>query len=374
VDVYGYDAIDQVTTVKYNFDASNNTQDRLVGYNYDAVGNRSGANGVSDSVNNNTSYTANNLNQYTTVGSDSPQYDANGNLRAALVSGTNWSYQYDAQNRLVRASDDNIDWDFAYDGRNRCVRRTRTQHDPTGPTFSSATYFYYDGWNLVEEQDSENSLLAQYVRGPQTDELLNRATQDSYTYYYQDALGSTVALTDSSGNVIERYAYDVYGTPTFMAGGNSIVSSSVTGNRFFFTGREYLADLGLYDYRNRAYSPTFGRFLQTDPKRFDARDINLYRYAFNNPTNHADPFGLYCRLYGNRWQFESNNMYPNRPDIAYKCRYACIAWVASLVQYFASTEGWCDDTGMEHPDPVGARGQLDRYSEEVEVYGCNELP
>ena len=57
---------------------------------------------------------------------------------------------------------------------------------------------------------------------------------------------------------------------------------------------QWLAPLGLYDYRNRTYSPTLGRFLQTDPIRFEAGDVNLYRYVFNNPVNWVDPLGLCC--------------------------------------------------------------------------------
>jgi RHS repeat-associated protein len=67
---------------------------------------------------------------------------------------------------------------------------------------------------------------------------------------------------------------------------------SSTGARFLFTGREWLAPLGLYDYRNRTYSPTLGRFLQTDPIRFHAGDVNLYRYVANNPVSAVDPLGL----------------------------------------------------------------------------------
>jgi RHS repeat-associated protein len=66
------------------------------------------------------------------------------------------------------------------------------------------------------------------------------------------------------------------------------------GNRFLFTGREWLSDLKLYDYRNRMYQPELGRFLQPDPKEFGAGDYNLYRYCHNDPINHSDPMGLYA--------------------------------------------------------------------------------
>jgi RHS repeat-associated protein len=58
-----------------------------------------------------------------------------------------------------------------------------------------------------------------------------------------------------------------------------------------FTGREWLSQVGLYDYRNRVYSAQIGRFLQTDPIRFSAGDVNIYRYVSNRPVNLADPTG-----------------------------------------------------------------------------------
>jgi uncharacterized protein RhaS with RHS repeats len=40
------------------------------------------------------------------------------------------------------------------------------------------------------------------------------------------------------------------------------------------------------------YQPELGRFLQPDPKQFDAGDYNLYRYCHNDPVNKSDPTGL----------------------------------------------------------------------------------
>jgi uncharacterized protein RhaS with RHS repeats len=40
------------------------------------------------------------------------------------------------------------------------------------------------------------------------------------------------------------------------------------------------------------YQPELGRFLQPDPKQFEAGDYNLYRYCHNDPVNKSDPLGL----------------------------------------------------------------------------------
>jgi uncharacterized protein RhaS with RHS repeats len=41
------------------------------------------------------------------------------------------------------------------------------------------------------------------------------------------------------------------------------------------------------------YSPTLGRFLQTDPVGY-ADDLNWYAYVGNDPINLSDPTGLAC--------------------------------------------------------------------------------
>jgi RHS repeat-associated protein len=51
---------------------------------------------------------------------------------------------------------------------------------------------------------------------------------------------------------------------------DNLFSADPYANRFLYTGREFLKEANLYDYRNRVYSAELGRFLQTDPIRFDA--------------------------------------------------------------------------------------------------------
>jgi RHS repeat-associated protein len=105
-------------------------------------------------------------------------------------------------------------------------------------------------------------------------------------------LGSSIALTDETGAVVESYQYDAFGSVSIYDASNSALSASPRENRFLFTGREWIGEIGLYDYRNRVYSPELGRFLQTDAIRFEAGDVNLYRYVGNGAVDYWDPFGL----------------------------------------------------------------------------------
>ncbi len=71
-----------------------------------------------------------------------------------------------------------------------------------------------------------------------------------------DALGSTLALTDSSGTTQTSYTFEPFG--------NTSQSGSTTTNSFAYTGRE-LDPTGLYFYRARYYNPLLGRFISEDP-------------------------------------------------------------------------------------------------------------
>ena len=69
-----------------------------------------------------------------------------------------------------------------------------------------------------------------------------------------------------------------------------MLSQSTQRNSGLRLGRKWLHTI--YDFRNRVYHPELGRFLQPDPKHFEAGDYNLYRYCHNDPVNKTDPTGL----------------------------------------------------------------------------------
>jgi len=78
------------------------------------------------------------------------------------------------------------------------------------------------------------------------------------------------------------------------------------GNRFMFTGREYLQELGIYDYRHRMYHPGLGRFLPDHPMGFDAGDMNCSAICDDDPVDGTDPTGL-LNMWGNLEKFYSGN-------------------------------------------------------------------
>lgn len=158
---------------------------------------------------------------------------------------------------------------------------------------SESRALFYDDWNLVAEIDTATgNIIATYLHGADIDEIVAQKSGNSIAYYIADHLGSVRAITDANGNIVEHYRYEAFGQPTIFNADGTLLNSSALGNRFMFTGREYLPSIGLYDYRNRTYSPTMGRFIEVDPLRLSAGDLNMYRYVGNQPVDLTDPTGL----------------------------------------------------------------------------------
>ena len=291
-DVFGYDLNDQVIAVLLDVPHPDTTPLGDPTIVYDWSGNRSSfaPYGWLET------YTVNNLNQYigrglqdnlmgpdptpTPPAQEPATYDYNGNMTTDFDGSI---YLYDAQNRLLTASKNGVIMTFTYDGLNRQVSRSVTGQ-PTA-------YNVWDGWDLIEEYYADGTITAAYLYD--ADGLVKNLT--SGNYYYHDGSGSTSHLTDATGHLLEWYRYDLQGTPVFYDASDQQISGSAFGVRHLFTGQQWYSDIGLYDLRNRFYSPDLGRFLQPDPIDFDGDATNLYRYCGNNPVNLMDPSGL--------WQF-----------------------------------------------------------------------
>ena len=75
------------------------------------------------------------------------------------------------------------------------------------------TEYLYDGLDIIAEVE-DGIVTAKYLRGLGIDEVFARMDGTGTRYYHKDGLGSTIALTDSSGQVKTRYAYAPFGETT----------------------------------------------------------------------------------------------------------------------------------------------------------------
>jgi RHS repeat-associated protein len=121
------------------------------------------------------------------------------------------------------------------------------------------------------------------------------ATQDAsgLQYLLTDHLGSTVAVTNSSGTLTSQQRYLPFGAA------RSIPNSPIVGTDFTYTGQRLLDSGmgGIMDYKARFYSPYLNQFTQPDTivsNPNNPQTWNRYAYVLNNPIRYNDPTGHVC--------------------------------------------------------------------------------
>jgi RHS repeat-associated protein len=282
---YTYNALNLVTsmttasgTTTYDYDADGELisvalpTGQAIKYQYDAMGNRKVVNDNGAT----TTYTSNNTNEYTSVGSATHGYDKDGNLTMTTGgSSGNTTYTYDDENRLIEEVTPTDTWTFQYDALGNLASSTHkgvtTQYlvNPLGLG------------TVVSEYDGSGDLIANFTYGRLG--LASMASpSDALDYYDFDATGNTVGLSGPAGTYVATYGYLPFGEITSAAGSinnpfqyNGQVGVMTTGN-------------GLSFMRQRFYGSSIGRFINRDPIGL-AGGKNLYAYADNNPNSFTGP-------------------------------------------------------------------------------------
>ena len=138
------------------------------------------------------------------MGSDSFTFftfDDLGKTTSIQNSSGSVGYEWDARGSLTRVNlPNNQAVAYGYDPLGRLASRT---------TGGVTTTVLYDGPDIV--LDRTGSATVDYLNGPGVDWKLRQASGSGTHYFLEDHLGSTIAVTDATGNVLERVQYDPYG-------------------------------------------------------------------------------------------------------------------------------------------------------------------
>ena len=295
VQSFAYDTASRLDTLTNNLGGAATTHDLTQTFTYNpasqiqSVARSNDAYAWQAHYNVDRSYVADGLNRIMNIGSTAFTYDARGNLTS---DGTN-SFAYSPENLMT---DGPGGAKLKYDalGRLSAINTTAIP-TPTG--------FAYDGIDRIAEYQGASTITARYVHGPGIDNPIawydgSAISNTTRRFLMADERGSVVSITDSAGATINLNAYDEYGIP---APGNV--------GKFGYTGQLWLPEVGMWYYKARMYSPTLGRFMQTDPIGY-ADGMNWYNYVGSDPVNFTDPTGL-CVL-GGQWGRDKEPCYDPR--------------------------------------------------------------
>jgi RHS repeat-associated protein len=208
----------------------------------------------------------------TPSGATTYNHDANGNMTGSSA-GFSATYNGLDQATSITAPGGSALTPMTYGGSDQTERRR-----------AGATNFTDSALGLQVAAPTSGGTGTFYTRD-QSGNLISQRTPSGTHYYVLDALGSVVALTDSAGAVVGRYAYEPYGKPTH--------SGTVTSN-FQFASGFYDSQTKLVKFGARYYDPALGRWTQRDPltgSLMDPKSLNRYAYAGCDPVNNVDPSG-----------------------------------------------------------------------------------
>ncbi len=261
---YTYDNLNRVT--KRTIKNLSNVVLSEEAFTYDAAGN------VTDAPESCFQYDTNN--RLIVFNGNTVSYDMDGNM---LNNGVK-SFTYDSANQLLTADGHT----YTYNAEGVRIRNLCTEND--------TTYTYDTNCKLSRLlTKSTGSIVTKYVYGRG---LIGEETSTAFKTYHFDSRGSTIAITDASGNITDTFAYDTYGKLISRTGTSKVI--------FGYNGRDgVITDTnGLIYMRARYYLPEMKRFVNADiipGKLNNAVTLNRYAYANANPAINIDPTGLWSK-------------------------------------------------------------------------------
>ena len=273
---YAYDKLGRLTETR-----DGTTNALLLGYTYDATGNRTSKTDAGATQAYTYPSTSHRLSQ---IGATARSYDAVGNTTA--VGGTAQEYVYTAANRMGQVKQGgNAVMNYAYNGKGEQTRRYPTT------TSTAQTYTSYDeAGHTIGVYDHTGARIQEVIW---LGDLPIGVIDTNKLYYVQaDHLGTPRNVIDP---VAEKsvWAWQL-GNEAF---GDSTPNQDPDGNGTAFVfdlrfpGQRYDASSGLnYNYF-RDYEPRSGRYTQSDPIGLEG-GTNTYAYVLGGPLVGIDPYGL----------------------------------------------------------------------------------
>ena len=311
-------AFDQADTVAYGYNARSELtnafaavdSDYRYSYDFDEIGNRE----TSSERGTNSVYTANILNQYTSISNSlstfqpsifQPVYDDDGNQTLVKTATGIWSVTYNGENRPVLWSNGATNITMKFDRMGRRVEYIEAVNADGATITNTHNRFVYDGYLCIQRLNaaSNNAIDLIFAWDPAepvaTRPLMIEKPGKCMLHVTHDGNKNVSDLVFFSGGsgVAAHYEYAPFGAlSAFTRDLTSTAYDFRTYNPFRFSSEHADDTLGLVYYNYRHYDTNGGRWLGRDPVKEEG-GLNLYMCCFNSITCLHDAFGFTLGYY-----------------------------------------------------------------------------
>jgi len=294
---FSYDSLNRIATAKTSSTSGSNcwgetyTVDQWA--NLTSIGAVSGYTGCTQES---LSVTATTNNQLTATGYNYT-YDSAGNMTQDAVN----SYGWNAESEIKSAAGVN----YTYDGDGNRIEKS-----------NGKIYWYGAGTEILDESDASGNITDEYVFFGGKRIAHRVVSSGSISYYAEDFLGSSRAITTSTGTLC-------YDADFYPYGGERVIISTCAQN-YKFEGKERDTETGNDDFGARYYTSRLGRWLSADWSSVPApvpyanltnpQTLNLYAMTSDNPETFADLDGHFfgcgpsCMGYGEEGVMEGGGL------------------------------------------------------------------
>ncbi len=267
----------------------------------DQIGNRKTYDTTESGSNVQSVYSANSLNQYTSIGSMgstwSPTHDDDGNMLTMDLASGEWSATYNGENRLAAIENSSKRLEFSYDYMGRRVEKKVYSGSVGNWVLDEHSRFVYDGYLQIEKLDALNSNAVIRKRIWSDGKVICDIHGSTAYYALGDANKNITEYIDSTGAIQAHFEFSPFGKITVAS------CTDPDDFDFRFSSEVFEHETGLVYYNYRYYSPELGRWLSRDPIGENGGE-NLYGMVWNSPLSLIDYIGLFNLIFRGKWDPE----------------------------------------------------------------------
>ena len=171
-------------------------------------------------------------------------------------------------------------------------RIKKLKYNNSGTLLDTIKFYNDENGKLIHQKSGSAELTFLY---DELNQLYGFIYGNNRYYYIKDCLNTILGIISSTGSIVVKYNYDVWGNILNISDTSGISLGTI--NPFRYKCYYYDEDILMYYCKTRYYVPAWRRWLTPDePKNNEFIDIdacNLFIYCSNAPSNNYDMCGKF---------------------------------------------------------------------------------